>query len=50
MWRPHTGHERVDHVLALLARVVDAAPADQIPPLSQAHQALAETLDSIGEI
>jgi hypothetical protein len=46
----YTGHQRIDDALAELAEVAGAAPADQIPALTQAHAVLVETLDSIGSI
>jgi hypothetical protein len=47
---PYTGHDRVDDVLASLAHVAGAPPADQIPALTEAQQTLTETLDSIGDV
>ena len=44
------GHPRIDEALAALAAVRDASPADQVAPLTQAHQTLRETLDSIGDV
>jgi hypothetical protein len=46
----YTGHERVDDALTGLAAVTDASPAEQIQALTDAHQILVETLDSIGDI
>jgi hypothetical protein len=36
--------------LAELAEVKDEPPAEQVGPLSRAHQVLRETLDSIGDV
>jgi hypothetical protein len=45
-----TGHPRVDEVMSELAAVADLPPAGQLGPLAHAHQALQETLDSIGDV
>ena len=47
---PDRGGSRIDAALAALAEVKDAPPAQQVVPLTQAHQALRETLDSIGDV
>jgi hypothetical protein len=47
---PQTEHRRLDDALAALADVAEAPPADQIGPLTDAHTALRETLDSIGTV
>ncbi len=44
------GGSRVDDALAALAEVRDAPPAEQVAPLTQAHRALRETLESIGDV
>ena len=43
------GSSRIGAALLGLAGVKDASPADQVEPLTQAHRALRETLDSIGD-
>jgi hypothetical protein len=45
-----TGHPRVDAALAALTEVADAPPVQQIGPLTEAHDVLRETLDSIGDV
>jgi|RhiMetdeSRZDD1v2_1073273.scaffolds.fasta_scaffold655637_2 hypothetical protein len=45
-----TGHPRVDGALAGLAEVADRPPQEQVEPLAQAHGALTETLESIGDV
>ncbi len=45
-----TGMPAVDEVLAGLAAVADAPPADQVAPLAEADRVLRETLDSIGDV
>jgi hypothetical protein len=40
----------VDEVVSGLVAVQDAPPAEQVAPLTQAHQVLRETLDSIGDV
>jgi hypothetical protein len=45
-----TGHPRVDAALAALAEVAEAPPVQQIGPLTEAHDVLRETLDSIGDV
>ncbi|HEX6871255.1 MAG TPA: hypothetical protein VF163_09165 [Micromonosporaceae bacterium] len=47
---PSTGHPRADEVIAALAATRDAPPAEQIAPLAEAHRALRETLDGIGDV
>ena len=44
------GASRIEEALAALAEVKDAPPAEQVAPLTQAHRALRETLDSIGDV
>ena len=44
------GSARIDEALDALAEVRDAAPAEQVGPLSQAQRVLRETLDSIGDV
>jgi hypothetical protein len=44
------GNPGIDAVLATLAEVKDAPPAEQVTPLTQAHRVLRETLDSIGDV
>ena len=46
---PGEGTSRVGAALLALAEVRDAPPADQVEPLTRAHRALRETLDSIGD-
>lgn len=46
---PATG-ARIEAALAALTEVKDAPPAEQVAPLTQAHQVLRETLDSIGDV
>jgi hypothetical protein len=48
--QPAKGGARIDQALAALAEVKDAPPAEQVEPLSRAHQVLRETLDSIGDV
>ncbi len=45
-----TGGSRIDAALAALAEVRNAPPAEQVAPLTHAHQILRETLDSIGDV
>jgi hypothetical protein len=45
-----TGHAHVDEALAALRSAASLPPADQIAPLTEAHQTLRETLDSIGDV
>jgi hypothetical protein len=45
-----SGASRIEEALAALAQVKDAPPAEQVAPLTQAHRALRETLDSIGDV
>jgi hypothetical protein len=45
----HTGHPRVDDVVAMLDAAAYLPPADQVAPLTEAHRTLRETLDSIGD-
>jgi hypothetical protein len=45
-----TGHPIVDAALAGLAEVADRPPQEQVEPLEQAHGALTETLESIGDV
>jgi hypothetical protein len=47
--RPAAG-TRIDGVLAALAEVKDAPPAEQVGPLTEAHRVLRETLESIGDV
>ena len=44
------GGSRIDAALAALAEVRNAPPAEQVAPLTHAHQVLRETLDSIGDV
>jgi hypothetical protein len=48
--RASTGHPKVDAVLRKLAEVEELPPVQQIAPLTEAHQVLRETLDSIGDV
>jgi hypothetical protein len=41
---------RVEQVVADLAMVADAPPAEQVAPLAEADRVLRETLDSIGDV
>jgi hypothetical protein len=45
-----TGHPKVDEALAALRAAAELPPAEQIAPLTEAHQTLRETLDSIGDV
>ena len=45
-----TGHPQVDEALATLRAAAELPPAEQIAPLTEAHQTLRETLDSIGDV
>lgn len=45
---PPTGHPAIDEALARLARLENAPPAEQIGALTAAHDALRQTLDTIG--
>jgi hypothetical protein len=45
-----SGASRIEEALAALVEVKDAPPAEQVAPLTQAHRALRETLDSIGDV
>jgi hypothetical protein len=47
---PGLGGSRIDAALAALAEVRNAPPAEQVAPLTHAHQVLRETLDSIGDV
>lgn len=49
---PHeaSGDPRVDEMIAALAAVADAPPAEQTVPLAEADRVLRETLDSIGDV
>jgi hypothetical protein len=47
---PGLGGSRIDAALATLAEVRNAPPAEQVAPLTHAHQVLRETLDSIGDV
>jgi hypothetical protein len=44
-----TGHPDVDRVVQSLAAAADLPLAEQIGPLTEAHQTLRETLDSVGD-
>jgi hypothetical protein len=46
----NTGSPAVDEVLAGLAAVADAPPAEQVAPLAEADRVLRDTLDSIGDV
>ncbi len=45
-----TGHPQVDETLADLRAAAELPPSEQIAPLTEAHQTLRETLDSIGDV
>jgi hypothetical protein len=42
--------DQVEAALAALADVADRPPQEQVEPLARAQAALAETLDSVGDI